>query len=120
MDLCLRYHELGAQFPDEETRYENKLSRSNMLSGGDFGRLLGRQLELELLDQELECRLRLGVAGQQQFSSVGCRQMDIDHLDGGEFLQCVARGQSGCQACPCESLPRTRSACEAHEDGVAA
>jgi hypothetical protein len=57
----------------------------------------GGKLELELLDQELECRLGLGVAGQQQLSSVGSRQMDIDHLDGGEFLQCAARGKSGCQ-----------------------
>jgi hypothetical protein len=33
--------------------------------GSDFGRRLGRQLELELVDQELEFRFRLGVAGQQ-------------------------------------------------------
>jgi hypothetical protein len=31
---------------------------------GDFGRRLRRQLELEALDQELEFRLGLGVAGQ--------------------------------------------------------
>ena len=31
---------------------------------GDFGRWLRRQLELEALDQELEFRLGLGVAGQ--------------------------------------------------------
>jgi hypothetical protein len=40
------------------------------------------QLELELLDQEPEFRLRLGVAGQQQLPPVGRRQMNIDHLDG--------------------------------------
>ena len=62
--------------------------------GGDFGRWLGRQLELELPDQKLEFRLGLGVAGQQQLASVGGWQMDIDHLDGGEFLQGTARGQS--------------------------
>ena len=31
--------------------------------GGDFERRLGWQLELKLLDQQLEFRLRLGVAG---------------------------------------------------------
>ena len=33
--------------------------------GGDFRRWLGRQLEFQVLDQELEFRLGLGVAGQQ-------------------------------------------------------
>ena len=65
--------------------------------GGDFGRRLRRQLQLELLDQQLEFRLGLGVAGQQQLASISGRQMDIDHLDGGEFLQCAARGQPGRQ-----------------------
>ena len=51
--------------------------------GGYFGRCLARQLESGLLDQELEFRLRLCVAGQQQIPSAGRRQMDIDHLDGG-------------------------------------
>ena len=54
------------------------------------------QLELELLDEEPEFWLRLGVAGQQQLS-VGCRQMNIDHLDGGELLESAPRGQSWCQ-----------------------
>jgi hypothetical protein len=49
-------------------------------------------LELELLDQEPEFRVRLGVAGQQQLPPVGCRQMDIDHLDGGELLESAPRG----------------------------
>ena len=65
--------------------------------GGDFGRRLGRQLGLELPDQKLEFRLGLGVAGQQQFASISGRQMDIDHLGGGEFLQCATRGQPGRQ-----------------------
>jgi len=52
------------------------------------------QLELELLDQEPEFWLRLGVAGQQQLAPVGRRQMNIDHLDGGEFLESAPRGQS--------------------------
>ena len=54
-------------------------------------------MELELLDQEPEFRLGLGVAGQQELAPVGRRQMDIDHLDGGELLERAARGQSGRQ-----------------------
>ena len=62
--------------------------------GGDAGWWLWWQLELELLDQELEFRLRLGVAGQQQLAPVGRRQMNIDHLDGGKLFESAARSQS--------------------------
>ena len=51
-------------------------------AGGDARWWLWWQLELELLDQEPEFWLRLSVAGQQQLAPVGCRQMNIDHLDG--------------------------------------
>jgi hypothetical protein len=62
--------------------------------GGDFGGGWGG-------NWSLGCRIRSwsscsgwGVAGQQQFASVGGRQMDIDQLYGGECLQGAARGQS--------------------------
>ena len=45
----------------------------------------------------MEFWLRLSVSGQQQLAAVGCRQMDIDHLDGGELLKSTARCQSWCQ-----------------------
>ncbi len=60
---------------------------------GDFWRWLGRELELELVDQKLEFRFGLGVAGQQQLAPIGRRQMDIDHLHGGELLHSATRGQ---------------------------
>ena len=63
--------------------------------GGDFRRRLGRQLQPELLDQQLEFALGLGISGQHQFPPVGRRQMDVDHLHRGEFLQRAARGQPG-------------------------
>ena len=63
--------------------------------GGDFRRRLGRQLQPELMDQQLEFALGLGISGQHQFPPVGRRQMDVDHLHGGEFLQRAARGQPG-------------------------
>jgi hypothetical protein len=62
--------------------------------GGDSGRWLGRQLKLELADQKLKVRRGLGVAGQPQLPPVGRRQMDIDHLHGGQCLQGTACGQS--------------------------
>ena len=65
--------------------------------GGDFQRGLRRQLQPELLDQKLEFALRLGVPGQHQLPPVGRRQMDIDHLHGGELFQHTARGQPGCE-----------------------
>ena len=52
-----------------------------------------RQLEFELVDEELQLGLRLGVAGQHQFAAVGGREMDVDHLDGGELFEGAAGGQ---------------------------
>ena len=78
--------------------------------GGDFGWWLGRLLELELSDQKVEFRLRLGVAGQQQFASVSGRQMDIDHLDGGEFLQGTNGTQNHCHRV-CGVLSHTLMRC---------
>jgi hypothetical protein len=62
--------------------------------GGDFGRRLRGQSELELVDQQLQLGLGLGVAGEHDLASVGRRQMDVDHLDGGKLFQRAARGQS--------------------------
>ena len=53
-----------------------------------------RQGEFELVDQELQFGLGLGVAGQHDLAPVGGRQMDVDHLDGCELFQRAARGQS--------------------------
>lgn len=55
--------------------------------GGNFGRWLRRQAELELADQELEFRFGVGISGEQDLAPVGGRQMDIDHLDGGELFE---------------------------------
>src|ERR1700676_1645759 len=35
----------------------------------------------------------MGVAGEQDLAPIGGRQMDIDHLDGGELVERAARGQ---------------------------
>ena len=61
--------------------------------GGDFRWRLGWQFELERVEQHAQLGLRLGVAGEQEFASIGCRDVDVDHLDGGELLEHAARGQ---------------------------
>ena len=58
---------------------------------------MGWQAELEPVDQELEFGFGVGVAGEQNLAPVGGRQMDIDHLDGGELFECAPRGQPGRQ-----------------------
>src|SRR5882757_11223536 len=63
----------------------------------DFGRLLQGQLELEPVDQEFELGLWLGVSGEHDLAAVGCRQMNIDHLDGSELLERASGGQAGCE-----------------------
>jgi hypothetical protein len=45
-----------------------------------------RQGEVELVDQELQFGLGLGVAGQHDLAAVDRGQMDVDHLDGGELF----------------------------------
>jgi len=39
----------------------------------------------------------VGVTGQADLAPVGGRQVNIDHLDGGEFFERTARGQPGRQ-----------------------
>jgi len=50
---------------------------------------------VQALQQEFEFGLRLCVASEQKFSTVGGRDAHIDHLHGGKFLQRAARGESG-------------------------
>ncbi len=60
----------------------------------DFRLRLGGQDEFELVEQERELGFRLGVAGQQQFAAVGRRDMQVDHLHGGELFDDAARRQA--------------------------
>jgi hypothetical protein len=62
--------------------------------GADFGRRLSRQLEPERVEQQAELGLRLGVAREHELTSVGGRDVHVDHLQGGEFLEHAARRQS--------------------------
>ena len=64
------------------------------MSGADFRRCLGGQGELEFVEQELELRLGLCVAGEAQFAPIGRWQINVDHLHGREFLEHAARGEA--------------------------
>src|SRR5712691_5200547 len=50
---------------------------------GDAWRRLRRQIELELLEEELLLGLRLGVTAQDQGAAIGGREMHVEHLHGG-------------------------------------
>ena len=64
------------------------------LGGGDFRRCLGRQSEVESLEQQLQFGLGLGVAREDQLAPIGGGHVYIDHLDGGELLEHAARGEA--------------------------
>ena len=70
------------------------LGDSGLKVGGDpRGRLFG-QSQMQPIQHKLLFGFRFGVTAQDQGSPVGGRQMHVDHLDGGEFLQGGPRGQS--------------------------
>ena len=54
---------------------------------GDPGRRLRRQVELEPVDQKLQLGFWMGVTGEQDLASVGGRQMNVYHLEGGEIFR---------------------------------
>ena len=58
-----------------------------------LGRLAG-QFELEAVKEQRQLGLGLGVASQLQFAAVGGGDVNVDHLNGGEFLEHAARGQA--------------------------
>ena len=62
--------------------------------GGDLGRGLRRQRQVELLQEYLHFFLRLRVAGQDHGASVGRGQMHVHHLHPVKLFQHGARGQT--------------------------
>lgn len=63
------------------------------MRGLDFRRALFGEGQLELVEQELEVFLGLGVAGHDDLAAVGGGQVDVEHLHGGELFEHGARGQ---------------------------
>jgi hypothetical protein len=58
---------------------------------------LGRQVELELLRQHLLFGVEFGVTVQDQRTAIGGREEDVEHLDGGEFVEHGPRREAGGQ-----------------------
>jgi len=55
---------------------------------------LSGKFEAQAFEEELQLRLRLGVASEQKFAPVGGGDAHIDHLHGGKFLQRAATGEA--------------------------
>ena len=56
-----------------------------------------RQAEVELLEQHLLIDVELGIARQDQSTAVSGREVDIEHLDGGQLVEHSPGGQPGRQ-----------------------
>ena len=64
------------------------------MRGADFRARLSRQNEFEFVDEEGEW---LGVAGQEQLTTVGGRDVQVNHPHGGELFDGAAWRQAGGQ-----------------------
>lgn len=62
--------------------------------GGDFGRGLSREFELELVKEEAKFWGRLGVASEDESAIVVCGDVDINHLDFGKFFDDGTGGET--------------------------
>jgi hypothetical protein len=84
---------LGSAF---QGRHYTEMSGSGKASGfgGDSRGRLGRQLQFQLLQQNLLVLFRVSVTGQDDLPAIRRGQMNIDHLDGRHLLQNRSRGQS--------------------------
>jgi len=71
---------------------------SALLGGcGDAWRGLERQSESELAEQHFLLGVGFGVAAEDQSSAVGGREVDVEHLDGGESVEHGAGREAGGQ-----------------------
>ena len=65
--------------------------------GSDPWRGLRGQVEVELRYQELLVGVQFGVAAQDQRAAIGGREVDVEHLDGGELVEHGSRGEAAGQ-----------------------
>ena len=64
---------------------------------GDAWGRLRRQIEVELVDQELLVGIQLRVAAEDQGAAIGGRKMHVEHLHGGELVEHGPWSEAGCQ-----------------------
>ncbi len=62
-----------------------------------LGRWLGRQGELQLLQEDFLIMVRLGIARQHDMAAVGDGQVDVGHLQGLELFEDRSGGEAGRQ-----------------------
>src|ERR1700732_1268650 len=63
------------------------LGASGPLRGRDARRWLRRQIELELLEQQLLVGIELSIAAEDQHASVICREVHVEHLHRGHLVE---------------------------------
>src|SRR5450755_2037015 len=63
------------------------LGASGPLRGRDAWRWLRRQIEFELLEQQLLVGIELSIAAEDQRASVGCREVHVEHLHCGHLFE---------------------------------
>src|SRR6266446_8589733 len=63
------------------------LRASRPLRGRDARRWLRRQIEIELLEQQLLVGIELSIAAEDQHASVGCREVHVEHLHRGHLVE---------------------------------
>jgi hypothetical protein len=66
----------------------------------------------------LKLRLGLCVACQHEFASVGCRQIDIDHLDGSELLQGTSGSEPRRQSMKAALQGNMQAICQKRDEDV--
>ena len=64
------------------------------MGGGDFGGGWSGSSSSRRLKEQRQFGLGLGGAGQLEFAAVSSAKVNVDHLNGGEFLEHAARGQA--------------------------
>ena len=83
------------------------------LCGRDFRWWLLRQIELEATEEEFQVRFGLGVAGQEQLAAIAGGDLDVDHMDRGEFLEGAMRCRDRGRGCAERESTRNRGAARA-------
>jgi hypothetical protein len=68
------------------------------MGGGDFGGGWSGSSSLARLKEQRQFGLRLGGAGQLEFAAVSSARVNLDHLNGGEFVDTLRGLRPGASA----------------------
>ena len=62
--------------------------------GGDFGGGWAGSCSFQALEEQAQVGFEFGEEGEDDLAAVGCQQMHVDHLHGGELRQRAARPET--------------------------